>query len=110
MNRLLLFLICTLFLLASCKRNIPAIPENLISASVDGANESFNKNATASQASVAGTGNSLSISGTNAASENIFIQVISTGTVTRGTYPITISSQGGQPLTIMTVISHFFLI
>jgi hypothetical protein len=96
MKKTLSLLIYSLLLLSSCKKSTPIVADNSISASVDGVDDSFNINATASQTSYNGVGNAISISGTNAASEYISIAVASTGTISNGTYPINTASQGFQ--------------
>jgi hypothetical protein len=96
MKTLLLLPICALFLLVSCKKSTPVTPESSISAAIDGVNETFNINATASLTNIEGTGNVLIISGketSETGSDIISLEVNSTSAIAKGSYPV----QAGTP-------------
>jgi hypothetical protein len=88
MKKYLLFAICLILALSSCKKG-SNIPANTISATVDGVNESFNTGPVALLGSSVQLNSSLSISGSNGSgtnSDRIAITIESNSTITKGTY------------------------
>ncbi len=105
----LLLPICTLLLLISCKKSNPLTPQSSISATVDGVNETFNMNASATLTNIEGN-NVLLISGKETSDTGIGIEVNSASTITKGTYPTIVGTPiGFDPATYVSYTQGFVM-